>query len=328
MKYLRVLLNIAIVLALFVVMLGAYTRLTNAGLGCPDWPGCYGQLNVSALASKHPIAQASFPNQPIEYQKAWTEMIHRYAAGSLVLVITSILGLTLYLRRKGEPVSVAFPIFLCAWVVCQAALGMWTVTWRLLPIVVMMHLMFGAVLFSSLCVFRLSLESYHAPLFTRSVYWVAVSILVCQMLLGGWVSANYAGVACAGFPKCNGAWFPLNGLKEGLYLFSPIGVNYQGGVLLNSTRAALQVLHRLGAVVTALYLLGLATGMLLYEKTSLWRKFGGVLLLLLGLQVMLGLINVIYYLPLPVAVMHNGVAVMMLAVCIVMAWFSSRASHA
>lgn len=295
MKLLRILQNLAILLAFTVLALGAYTRLTNAGLGCPDWPGCYGQMRLSTLVSEHRVAQARFPDQPIELQKARAEMIHRYAAGTLILMVFGSLCVTIFLRRRGVAVSLGLPVFSCLWILCQAVLGMWTVTWRLLPWVVMTHLMFGAILFASLVLFRckltfecLNLKDKNAVA-SRCFFIIAVGLVALQMLLGGWVSANYAGVACVGFPTCNGEWFPTGYLPT------------------------IQMIHRLGALLVTLYLSGLMVYM---------RHMKGVWLLgvLLGVQLLLGLVNVLYFLPLPIAVMHNLVAVLLFTTCVVFAW--------
>jgi len=314
--------TIAVLLAIIVVGLGAYTRLTNAGLGCPDWPGCYGQLHLPQSETARAAAQALYPDQPIEATKAWTEMIHRYLAGTLGIFIISGFILSLWRRRNWR-----LPGFLCCWLIFQAALGMWTVTWRLLPVVVMGHLLSGAILFVGLCLWRSELASYRPPSLPvmRRWFMFGVIIILLQMALGGWVSANYAGVACIGFPMCNGSWFPLAGLKQGLYLFSPIGESYQGGLLQSHSRAAIQVLHRMGAMVTAAYLIWVIY--LLRHKTThlFWRRMSWVVLLLLACQWALGIINVVYFLPLPIAVMHNVVAVLLLSVVSLLCYWSGQA---
>ncbi|MFA5959377.1 MAG: COX15/CtaA family protein [Tatlockia sp.] len=311
----------ALMLALFVVMLGAYTRLTDAGLGCPDWPGCYGHLVLPSSEQALQTAQGSYPEIPIEAGKAWTEMAHRYAAGTLGLLI---LGMSLALfsrKRKGNKLPWKLPLFLLFMLLFQAALGMWTVTLKLLPVVVMGHLLGGIIIFSSLALLRLQLSSLlptHLPTWR---FWIGLGacIVFCQIALGGWVSSNYAGIACIGFPQCNGQWVPaLN--AEGFNLFSPIGANYQGGVLDSAIRVTIQYVHRVGALVTATYLL-ILSGLLLAKVT--YRPLRLLAIAAIGLvivQFILGVLNVVYLLPLPIAVLHNGVAALLLATVVMMVY--------
>lgn len=338
---LKSVLTFSILLALIVVGLGAYTRLTNAGLGCPDWPGCYGQLSLPSKTLDLERAQALYPTQPIEATKAWTEMVHRYAAGGLVCLLLISLGLTLRTRGKDSSISLTFPLFLMSWIVFQALLGMWTVTWRLLPIVVMAHLLSGAILFTGLVLFRFhvcekkpSHGKSHYPNCTVSLpgwgpwFGVGFFIVFIQMALGAWVSANYAGIACNGFPTCNGSWWPVqwDTLKSALdVLRNPIGLNYQGGVLQHAVRVVIQVIHRWGALLTAMYSMVLMGLVLTRVPTPFWKKMASWTLFLLVTQIALGIMNVIYYLPLPVAVMHNVVAVLILATWALM-WYASTAS--
>jgi heme a synthase len=323
-------LTLAILLALIVVGLGAYTRLTNAGLGCPDWPGCYGQLSLPSKGPDLERAQARYPEQRIEKTKAWTEMVHRYAAGGLVCLLLISLVLTLRARTQGNPISLMFPLFLLSWIVFQALLGMWTVTWKLLPIVVMAHLLSGAILFSGLVLFRFHLSNRF--IFNLSSWrpWFAFGLMIVfiQMALGAWVSANYAGIACNGFPTCNGNWWPIHWetLKSALnVLRNPIGVNYQGGVLQHEVRVAIQVIHRWGAVLTAFYSVVLMGALWIKVQDCFWRAIASWTLFLLITQITLGIVNVLYYLPLSVAVMHNVVAVLILSTWAVM-WYASTHS--
>lgn len=326
-RILQSVLNIAIILALIVVSLGAYTRLTNAGLGCPDWPGCYGQLHLPAEGAKRDAAQALYPEQHIDATKAWTEMVHRYVAGSLVVLVVFSFVLVGLARRHGSDLSFKFPLFLVVWISFQAALGMWTVTWRLLPIVVMAHLLSGAILFCALVLFRVQVSQISFKRLPKWRPWIALGLVIVflQMALGGWVSANYAGVACEGFPTCNGAWWPVHwsSLKLALdVLKSPIGMNYQGGVLQHEVRVVIQVIHRWGALITALYSLGLVSLLWMKVRDKFWCAMGGWLLLLLTVQILLGISNVLYYLPLPVAVLHNVVAVLLFSTWGVMKYAS------
>ncbi|MDP1602284.1 MAG: COX15/CtaA family protein [Legionella sp.] len=317
--------TLAVVLALFVVMLGAYTRLTNAGLGCPDWPGCYGHLVLPNAEKELTSAQHQYPNLPIEVRKAWTEMAHRYAAGSLALLIFFI-GAYAFWRR----VSWKLPLTLMLLVIFQAALGMWTVTMKLLPIVVMGHLLGGILIFSILCCLRLQLSS---ALPQRLLWrrWVALGVIIvfCQIALGGWVSANYAGIACVGFPQCNGQWLPDLHFSQGFNLFSPVGTNYQGGMLDNEARVTIQFIHRLGAIITAIYILSLSLFLLIKVQSRAIRVVASCAAFLVVIQFSLGIMNVIYLLPIEIAVAHNGIAALLMATLLMMLYLThGRLEHA
>lgn len=309
---LRRLLNIALVLAFAVVMLGAYTRLTDAGLGCPDWPGCYGKMVV-------PSTQTLYPQIHLETEKAWTEMAHRYLAGSLLSFIFVILAILLFNRQFKGQVRSFYLFSIVGLMVFQAALGMWTVTLKLLPIVVMGHLLGGFLIFSVLTVMRCHFLKM-VPLGLsrwRIVLGIGIGLTFLQVALGGWVSSNYAGISCVGFPRCSGQWIPVLHLKEAFAGMHTLGVNYQGGVLDIDARMTIQWIHRLGALIVWLFWL--------VCSFVLWRKINNVhvhfaiiaLQLLLSLQIILGMINVVYFLPLWSAVLHNGVGVLVLSTTLV-----------
>ncbi|MDI1352428.1 MAG: COX15/CtaA family protein [bacterium] len=323
-KSIRIAASVAVCLALFVVMLGAYTRLTDAGLGCPDWPGCYGKMVLPSAENQLHIAQNNYPQIPIEAKKAWTEMAHRYVAGILALLIFFIGMGVLYKRCKGKPLPWHLPLALLILVCFQAALGMWTVTLKLLPVVVMGHLLGGMLIFASLSRFRLQMSSLYGENFPQWRPWLrlAVVIVFCQIALGGWVSSNYAGISCIGFPQCNGQWFPHIYYVKGFNLFSVVGTNYQGGVLDTDVRVSIQFMHRIGAVVTALYLIILSL-FILAKRPSRYLTIGAAItLLLVVMQFTLGILNVLYLLPLDIAVAHNGVAALLLATVFSMLHFT------
>lgn len=319
----------ALILALFVVMLGAYTRLTDAGLGCPDWPGCYGQMVLPQAEKELQHAQKVFPSIPIESRKAWTEMAHRYAAGTLALLVLGI-ALETFRKIKSKPVvDWKIPTFLIALLIFQALLGMWTVTLKLLPVVVMGHLLGGILIFSFLCRLYCQIKfpntSEKSP--WRFFLYLGFIIAFIQIALGGWVSSNYAGIACIGFPKCNGFWVPELHFSQGFNLFSPIGANYQGGLLDSEARASIQFIHRLGALITALYLLILSLFILRRSSSQFLRRIAWIISALVLIQFILGIINVLYLLPLPIAVAHNGVAALLLASILSALYFSRENSH-
>ena len=297
----------ATALAVVVVLLGAYTRLTHAGLGCPDWPGCYGFLAVPMSEQAQSLAAERFPDAPLEVDKGWNEMVHRYFAGSLGLVILALAVQAI--RRRAEPGQpLKLPLLLLAVVIAQAAFGMWTVTLQLWPQVVTAHLLGGFATLSLLFLLCLRLSGAAPPMSAmsgglRAFAAAALLLVIGQVTLGGWVSSNYAAVACTDFPTCHGQWWPAMDFARG---FDPthhdIGPNYLGGLLYGEARTAIHFTHRLGALVVTLALLLLA-GML-------WRqglgRLAGLLLAALALQLALGIGNVLLNLPLAVAVAHNG----------------------
>lgn len=330
-KIIKLLTTIAVILSLLVVMLGAYTRLTDAGLGCPDWPGCYGHMVLPSAENALQQAQRYYPQIPIEARKAWTEMVHRYAAGTLGLLILLITGFIFWQRLRGEHFACKLPFILLLLLFFQAALGMWTVTLKLLPVVVMGHLLGGILIFSSLCYLRLQLSDAFPKAMPSWHFWIGFGALLvfCQIALGGWVSSNYAGIACIGFPQCNGQWLPSLHFAQGFNLFSPVGANYQGGLLDNEIRVTIQYIHRLGAVITASYVLGLAILLLIKTQHKNLKILALFALLLVVSQFILGVVNVLYLLPLWVSVAHNGVAAMLMATLLLMHYLTQgRLRHA
>ena len=308
----------ATLLAVVVVMLGAYTRLTHAGLGCPDWPGCYGFIGVPMSEHSQALAGTRFPEAPVEVAKGWYEMIHRYFAGTLGLVI---LGLAVQaIRRRAEPGQpLKLPLLLLGLVILQAAFGMWTVTLKLWPQVVTAHLLGGFATLSLLFLLtlRLANELPVVPLISgrlRGLAAIALLLTVGQIALGGWVSSNYAAVACVDLPTCHGEWWPAMDFANGFHLTQHIGPNYLGGQLDSDARTAIHMSHRLGALLLSLVVLLLAWRL----KRNGMPRLGGLLLLALAVQVSLGLSNVYFHLPLPVAVAHNlGGAALLLSLVLI-----------
>ena len=286
-------------------MLGAYTRLVDAGLGCPDWPGCYGGFGAPGSAAEVARAEAAYPDAPVDTAKAWTEMVHRYAATALGVLILAIMAATL---RAGLPWRL--PLALVVLVVAQGAFGAWTVTLKLWPQVVTVHLLGG---FATLALLWLLASSMRPPSWrpsrrVRGPAALALAAVVAQVALGGWLTANYAGLACPDFPKCHGAWIPAMNIGEGFDIAQTVGPNYLGGLLSGDARVAIHVVHRVGALVVLA-----AVGWLAWRvghRRSAWL-LGGVLIAQFGF----GAANVLLALPLPVAVLHNaGAAALLLVV--------------
>lgn len=302
----------ALGLGVVVVVMGGWVRLSDAGLGCPDWPGCYGQLTWPNEAEDVAAANARFPERPVEPHKAWREMVHRYAAGALGLVIAAMAWVA-WRRRNEDGQPVAIPLFLVGLVTFQAILGMWTVTLKLKPLVVMGHLLGGLATVALIlwCVLRAGRVNGDAGVMRfRAMIAAGLAVLCLQIALGGWTSANYAALSCPDFPKCQGQWWPETDFGEAFVLWRGIGPDYEFGVLDAPARNAIQMAHRVGALATTL-LLGLLA-LMLASTGGRPRALGAVLAGLLAVQVGLGIANVLLRLPLPLAVAHNAGALLLL----------------
>jgi len=309
---------VAVLLAFGVVVLGAYVRLTTAGLGCPDWPGCYGHLTP--------------PDAAENVGRAWREMIHRYFAGSLV-VLTLALAVLAFTRRPRAraPGSNSVPLTLAVVVTIfiQALLGMLTVTWQVAPQIVTLHLLFGMTTLALLWWLWLTLAAQTPrsplPALGRSpgVRWAPSNIigarlalvglvaLAIQIALGGWTSTNYAAIACPDFPTCQASWWPDMDFGHAFVLWHAPTMNYEGGVLGNTARVAIHFTHRLGALVASCALL-LAAIWVLREGTAGTRAAAGAVLAALALQLTIGITMVMKGFPLWLATAHNGGAALLL----------------
>lgn len=299
--------------ALLIIVFGAFVRLSNAGLSCPDWPTCYGKLTWPTQAHEVASANAAYPDRPVESGKAWREQVHRILVGGLSVLTFALAGWA-WLRRRQIPGGAGVPLAAAAVIVFQALLGMWTVTLLLLPAVVMAHLLGGLLLFSLLAwtALRLSVPAAAGTDLSalQRLTVVAIVLLALQIALGGWTSSNYAALACGNdFPKCLGSWWPPTDFREGFVLWRGIGVNYEGGVLDTAARSAIQIAHRIGAVVVFLYI-GLVA--LLAARHRIARSFGFAVGGLLLIQIALGICNVVLGLPLVVATAHTAVAALLL----------------
>ncbi|MBT3456584.1 MAG: COX15/CtaA family protein [Thiotrichales bacterium] len=300
-------LNLSFILALIVVILGAYTRLADAGLGCPDWPGCYGQLLVPDVIS-------SEYDRPLDVAKAWKEMVHRYAASTLGLSIVVIFLLAIF-RRPETLRSIKLPTALLLLVGFQGALGMWTVTEQVHPGIVTMHLFGGfsttTLLFWLLLNERRSIKLEQPILIKHKLMLILVTgLLVFQIFLGGWTSTNYAALSCGDyFPTCLGEMWPDDMDFKNAYYWGPLGIDYEFGVLENQTRTAIQMVHRIGALVVTVAILALSFTLKSYPTL---KKNIAVVLALLAIQVALGIVNVVMSLPIFAATMHNVVALALL----------------
>lgn len=319
------LVQIAIALVIIVIVLGAYTRLTDAGLGCPDWPGCYGFATVPTDEARMEAAQQAFPAAQIDHAKAWNEMIHRYAAGILGLLIFAIVFIAIRRRvKEGSTKPLKHPMALGALIIFQAALGMWTVTMMLQPTIVMGHLLGGFATFSLLSLLYLRETNFapnpvDRPLHKLLPFTVTVLVLVaCQIALGGWVAANYAALACTDLPICQGNW------RENLEVVGAFTLEeadtYEFGIHPYEERMTMHVFHRIGAIAVTVALLTLLS--LLWRKAqSKWFKsMAAIITLILAAQVTLGVLNVVLSLPLFIAVAHNLVGALLLVSTLILTY--------
>ncbi len=320
------------IICFVVVVLGAWARLTDAGLGCPDWPGCYGQVlppEGEAIAE----ANAAYPERPVDVGKAWNEMIHRYAVGVLGIAVLVLAGLA-WVNRKDPDQPVVLPLLIVPYIIMQALFGMWTVTLLLKPAIVTTHLILGMGLFAMLGWLALPSRRQAEPLRAmpaagaspavgaapvetrregtlRRLAVVALGVVAVQIFLGGWVSTNYAALACPDFPRCQTAWWPAMDFGTGFKPWHGVGIDYEGGILHNSARVAIHVAHRLGAIVTVL-VLGAIVLWLWRQGTTRLRIDGALMAAALAAQVAIGVLIVKLSLPLPLAAAHNGMAALLL----------------
>jgi len=315
--------HIALVLVILVIGLGALTRLLDAGLGCPDWPGCYGFLTPPEQAHHIEQAEQLFPETPVVRHQAWMEMIHRYAASFLGIIVFAVTWLTL---KHGDirPQIKMVACVLSAVVIIQAIFGMWTVTWKLWPPIVTLHLLGGFITFGLLIWLRMAL---HAETFTtnpesttsssgylvalRRMSLVTLAVLILQISLGAWTSSNYAGLACPDFPTCQGQWLDHVSVSKALSIPTYDDLSFLHGRTDAQTRVSIQVVHRIGALITV-FMMGL---MILKIWNSRLRQRIGLSILLSTLlitQVSLGVLSAVWLLPLSIALAHNLVAAMLL----------------
>jgi cytochrome c oxidase assembly protein subunit 15 len=309
----RLLCLLGTLVALVVIVMGAWVRLSHAGLGCPDWPGCYGHLTVGQAVENAEHANAAFPERPLEPDKALKEMIHRYAASGLGLLILAI-AILAFVNRRDPAQPMRLPGFLVALVVFQGLLGMWTVTLLVKPFVVTAHLVGGLSTMALLWWLALRVDRTTRPPGERGLRRLAVAgllVLALQIMLGGWVSTNYAALACPDFPTCQKSFWPEMDFKDAFILWRGLGIDYEGGVLDHPARVAIHFVHRIGAVVTALVLGLLAWRAARTGQSRAVRVAGAALAVLLVVQWTVGPVMVLKALPLELATAHNGVAALL-----------------
>ncbi|MDX1588345.1 MAG: COX15/CtaA family protein [Oleiphilaceae bacterium] len=305
---------VAFFFTIVVIVLGAWTRLVEAGLGCPDWPGCYGFLTVPSGAENVQLAESRFPDAPLDATKGWPEMIHRYAAGILGLIIFGMTVASYRLRQYGAPLKQT--LFMSAFVCLQAAFGAWTVTLSLWPQVVAAHLLGGfttltlvfilALRLSPLKLAGLSATASEKLRRLRPLLYAALALVVMQIALGAWTASNYAALACPDFPTCQGEWWPEMDIAHGFDVTQSVGPNYMGGQLAHEGRIAIHQFHRVGAIVVTVVLLVLFALLFRQTRGSSLNRWVWVSLAALVLQMVLGVVNVLLHIPVAIAVAHNA----------------------
>lgn len=313
------------VLALIVVAVGSYVRLSGAGLGCPDWPGCYGQAIVSGHADFMAKAAEAFPGQTPDIAKAWKEMGHRYLAATLGMAIL-LLALLSWREQHNRLSVITAACGLVLLVGLQAALGMWTVKLHVMPIVVTGHLLLGMLTFWLLFWLYLRVNPKIKPLTASRIGLtvfarMAMGVLFLEIVLGGWVSANYAALACSGFPQCNGSWWPTADYQTALNLFSGLSTGYTGVIAFDAQVAA-NWLHRVGALVGFIVLTLLMLNATSAHHSKPVRRAGLWLSALLLMQIGSGIIGIKFGAPLWAAVAHNAFAALLMLPLIAISFYS------
>jgi cytochrome c oxidase assembly protein subunit 15 len=356
-------------LAVCVLGLGAFTRLVDAGLGCPDWPGCYGHALWPETSVEISVANKAFPAAPVEVDKTWPEMVHRYFATTLGFITIGLYLVSLRGRKDKQPVKMVsallaidvlltamrivvgevmevyaagaiaitfcyigvaalfaskvndrfqrpykLPSFLLAFIILQGLFGMWTVTLKLWPQVVTLHLLGGFTTLSLLWLMtlRLSNSGWSVPQSAleqlqsiRGLVIIGLAIVTAQIALGGWTTSNYAALACPELPTCQGQWLPPTDFSEGFNITQGIGPNYLGGQMDNDARVAIHLSHRIGAAITTAYLLFIGWVLIVRIAVPETKTMGRVILGVLAVQVLLGLGNIYLHFPIYITVSHN-----------------------
>jgi heme a synthase len=317
----------ATVLCAIVVVVGAWVRLTNAGLGCPDWPGCYGHVHPAQAAERAAEINAASPGRPFDYQKAINEMVHRYIVGALALLVV---GLAIFsvVNRRDHAQPRLLPWVLVVLLALQALLGMWTVTLLLKPLVVTLHLLGGLATLALLWWLALPPARRELKAVERPVRRFAIAgllVLVGQVTLGGWTSSNYAAAACPDFPTCQGGFWPAMDFRNGFIVWRGLGIDYEGGVLDAPARVAIHYTHRLGAYLTAIVLALVVVGAWRRGQSQATRLAAAAVAVAVVIQMAIGMNLIWKGWPLWLGTAHNaGAALLVLATVALLRALSPR----
>ncbi len=326
-KY-RKLIWVTLFLTMDLIMFGSFTRLTDSGLGCPDWPGCYGEANPIQAHANISAAEAAMPTGPVTVFKAWIEMIHRYIAMAVGVLIISILVVSWRRWKNSQKqltsYSPVLPFSLLLLVLLQGAFGAWTVTMKLQPIIVTGHLLLGLTLLGILTVLgarhqHVSIDAAASKLFVPAI--IGLALLVTQIVLGGWVSTNYAVLACTDYPLCHGQLIPPMDFHHGFTLWRELGKTSSGDLLPVEALTAIHWVHRNFAILVVGYIAWLAHKALKMEglrKTARW------MLIIIAVQFLTGVSTIFLSWPIVIAIMHNGGAALLVFLLMLLIY---RASH-
>ena len=327
-RRLRLLTLFTLFLTFDLVIFGAFTRLTDSGLGCPDWPGCYGSASPVGAQLHIEAAQTAMPTGPVTHSKAWIEMIHRYLATGVGVLIMTLTLVTWKARReeqrklhdpnRSQLLSIWWPVLTLVWVCLQGAFGALTVTMKLFPAIVTMHLLGGLILLALLraqSVRYAQVQEQTSPAVvsngTRLFLMAAFALLWLQIALGGWVSTNYAVLACTDFPSCQNSFWPVMDFKQGFTLWRELGAGHEGGYISFQALTAIHYVHRLAAYAVFVVLMLLAFRL---QRIPALRQQARWLAGLTLLQIITGLSNVVLGWPLFAAVAHTGGAAALVVV--------------
>ena len=319
------LITASLVLAIAVIWMGGFTRITDSGLGCPDWPGCFGQMVMPTDSERLAYLQERYPEIHVAAHKGWIEMIHRYIAGLLGLLIlaAAVMGLK---RRNVPGYPAMLSVLLLGLVILQGAFGMWTVTMKLLPKIVTAHLFGGLFILTMLYYLRHRLsrlvDGDLRMMRIQPIVMLGIVLLFVQIILGGWVSTNYAGWACPGILSCAPGATVAYDFRQGFDIIMDVGPNYEGGLLSLEARAAIQMVHRAGALVVAVYWVWLLW--VLMRDSGLGRGKMFHFMGLLTVQIGFGFANVVYAVPDSLAFIHHVLAVLLLLSALSIAFSTSK----
>ena len=307
--------------SLLLVLLAAWGRIDDAGLGCPDWPGCYGRLFAPQTAQDVNEARAFFPRQPAEEEKLLKETLHRYFSGALGLLIIRLTVLGWQLKKHVRRQQVLIPALVFVLVFAQVILGILTVKLNHKPLISMLHLSAGLSILGLLWWIVLREQRFWRPVTTASVAvlkrlrpraTIGLLLVIIQIALGGWMSVNYVALACPDFPQCQGSWWPELNLIEGFALWRDIGLDYEGVLLNMEAATGIHMAHRVGAFVTLLYVGWLSLHTIGIGSGSNLCRYGMLVLALLLTQMALGVYTVLAHLPLAIVLAHHAVAALLM----------------
>ena len=301
---------------LVVISVGAWVRLTDAGLGCPDWPGCYGILSTPDTEEELLKAKELYPDSTIDIGKAWREMFHRYLAGTLGILVFFISYLTL---KYAKHVPKIYPISLSILIVVQSTMGMLTVTQLVKPTIVTTHLILGMttaglLLWNGLQV-QLNHKNTNLDFKLINLIVICTLALIFQIILGGWTSTNYAALACTDYPTCHGAMIPPMDFQNAFSIFRELGFTANGESLSLEALHAIQWVHRVGAIILSVYLVIMAISLSAFSSLRFYKN---LLLIVLAFQFVIGVANLLLHLPLALATAHNlGAAFLVIILVII-----------